>query len=324
MSDLTPRINKIESKTSKNVLINGGMDFFQRNTTFSGAYGYRTADRWNVGATVSTTSERSTDIPSELINKVDYSLKVSPDATVAAGSISSGVVEQWVEGNFAKLLYGKDMRMSFYLKTNKIGTYTFNILSANLSDQSYSSEIEVVDTNWHKYTVLIPHGAANQAAFGTDTGKGFICTLTLLAGTDFQTSSLDQWIVGNKFASTNQVNFYDSTANELYFTGAMLTEDTGADFDFERSGKDFTEELQLCQRYYEQNYFYQATYQGAVQDSFFIRYNIPKRVISVVTRTNSVDILSHSSVRIEGFSILVTGGGTEKNPRCDYQVDAEL
>jgi hypothetical protein len=255
MSELTPRINRIENKTTRNLLINGGMDYFQRNLTFSGTYDYRTADRWLVGGTPSSTTERSTDIPAELVGKANYSLKLSPDATATPAASDYAVIEQWVEADFAQASYGKDLKLSFYFKSNKLGIYSAFMLDPSLSGQTFVSEFEVTNTNWNKYSISIPHSQADQSYFSSGNGRGFTVGATLMSGTNYQTSGVDTWETGaNKFASSNQVNFYDSIANECYLAGVMLAEDTGVDFEFERAGKDFTEELRLCQRYFEKNY----------------------------------------------------------------------
>lgn len=256
MSELTPRINRIENKTARNLLINGGMDYFQRNLTASAIYGYRSADRWLIGGnTYTVTSERSTDIPTELIGKVNYSLRVSPDAALASPAASDySVIEQWTEGDFVQASYGKDLKLNFWFKNNKLGIYTVYLQDPSLSGQYYATEFEVTDVNWNKYSISIPHSQADQSYFSGGNGKGFVIGISLMSGVNNHVSNLDTWETGSvKWVSPNQTNFYDSDTNECYLAGVMLTEDTGVDFEFERAGRDYTEELELCQRYFERN-----------------------------------------------------------------------
>lgn len=248
---LTPRIDTIETKTAKNIIINGGMDFFQRELSVNATYDYNTADRWLAGSNLSSLIQRSTDIPAELVGKVNYSLKLSPDAVATPATSDYGVIEQWVEGNFAQAVYGKDLILKFWFKSNKLGTYSASMQDPSLLGQTFVTEFEVVDTGWNSYTISIPHSQANQAFFSGGNGKGFVVSVTLMSGTDYQTSGIDVWETGAiKFASSNQVNFYDSLANECYLTGVILTEEVDGDIQFSRAGSNYQEELMLCQRYF--------------------------------------------------------------------------
>ena len=247
----------LANKNAEQILMNGGLDFWQEGTSFSSTYQY-VADGWKAGSsTVNSTMEQSTDIPTELVGIVDYSLKVSPDATETVGATTFGVIEQWIEGGFARGIYDDFFVYSFWMKTNKLGTYSVSFRDGNLSAESYVDEIEVtVPSTWKRYTVVVPHHLATQLSFPTDNGRGINATLALLSGTDYETSNLRDWSGAgtNKVTSTNQVNFYDSTSNEIYFTGAMIHKGIEALELFARYSGDKQKDLLFCQRYYEKSY----------------------------------------------------------------------
>ena len=119
---------------NKNLLINGQMAIFQRatsQTTITATY--NTADRWLTSITSlgAFTQSRSTDVPSA--QGFGYSLKM--DCTTADASPAAGddlVLIQRLEGqNLQHLLKGtssaKKLTLSFWVKSNKTGTYIVNI-----------------------------------------------------------------------------------------------------------------------------------------------------------------------------------------------------
>ena len=95
---------------NKNLLINGGMNIFQRSISVTGitAGSYHTVDRWKTQlySLGTWTQERSTDVPSA--QGFGYSLKM--DCTTADASPSSGdfcKISQFIEGqNLQHLLKG--------------------------------------------------------------------------------------------------------------------------------------------------------------------------------------------------------------------------
>ena len=115
---------------NKNLLINGGMNIWQRATTDSVSTNvYSTVDRFKtlVNTMGVFTVSRSTDVPSG--QGFGYSTKwdcTTADASPAAGDFI--IFEQRMEGqNLQHLLKGtssaKKLTLSFWIKSNKTGTY---------------------------------------------------------------------------------------------------------------------------------------------------------------------------------------------------------
>ena len=91
---------------TRNAVINGGMDVWQRGTTgFATTAGTYTADRWVLG-TSSTTVTRDTDVP--VSPYFNYSLKM-------VGTGDNSLIQR-VESANSKLLAGQTLTFSFYAK----------------------------------------------------------------------------------------------------------------------------------------------------------------------------------------------------------------
>ena len=240
---------------NKNLLINGGMNIFQRSISVTGitAGSYHTVDRWKTQlySLGTWTQERSTDVPSA--QGFGYSLKM--DCTTADASPSSGdfcKISQFIEGqNLQHLLKGtsssKAVTLSFWVKSNKTGTYVCEIRDVdNTRMVSKGYTIDTANT-WEKKTILIP--GDTTGTLDNDSGSSFDITFWLAAGSLFTGGTLQSAWGGstNGNRAAGQVNLADSTDNEWYITGCQLELGSKAtDFEFEP----FPTILRKCRRYY--------------------------------------------------------------------------
>mgnify|MGYP002697994347 FL=1 len=139
---------------NKNLLINGGMNVWQRTTSATGKTtgDYYTADRWQTSITNAGTwtQERSTDVPSA--QGFGYSLKMdctTADASLAATDVLA--INQRIEGqNLQHLLKGtssaKKLTLSFWVKSNKTGTYIAELVD-NDNTRQISKSYTISRTN---------------------------------------------------------------------------------------------------------------------------------------------------------------------------------
>jgi len=245
---------------SKNIIINGDMSIAQRGTSFTGlgdTDSKYTLDRfkWSEegsSGTAEFTITQSTDVPTG--QGFANSLKI--DCTTADTSIDSGniiYIEQRVEGqNLQYLKYGtssaESTTLSFWVKSNKTGTYTVNALgdiggSGKLYSQAYT--ISSADT-WEKKTLTFIGDTA--LAINNNSSNGLQLMWNLLAGTSKSSGSLQTWGSNTQAnRAVGQVNLADSTSNELYITGIQWeTGTTASDFEF----LPFDVNLQRCKRYF--------------------------------------------------------------------------
>jgi hypothetical protein len=257
MSSLTPRLDKVENKANPNTLINGCFEYWQRGTSFT-SIGNNTyfADRWKYSKNVLSVGvnniERVTDIPSSGYGL--YSPKVSVTTIQAPlGSASFYHISQVIEGTFLRNIKGKKLALRFWVKSSKVGTHCI-ALSNNGATKTLVKEYEVAQANtWELKTIRFEHDSSGTWLY--DTGVGMRVIFCLAAGSSFQTTP-DTWQSGVYLCTANQVNLMDNLLNEFLVTDVALVIDNESEgeIDFGLAGRDLTEELGLCQRYYEKSY----------------------------------------------------------------------
>lgn len=241
----------------KNKIINGAMDFWQRGTSFASiANATYFADRFvyqKTGTMVHTTS-RSTDVPTAAVGVA--SILLTP--TTAQASLTASDYchfSQRIEGNVLRTFKGKKMVLTFWVKAVKIGTYCVSLRN-NASNKSLIKEYTISAANtWEKKTIRFTHDSTGTWVY--DNGIGLRVSFAVATGSTFTTSTVNSWVNGEYYASTNQVNGVDNLANTFQVAEICLVEDNEGQTrttDFTYAGRDYFEELQLCERYYEKTY----------------------------------------------------------------------
>ena len=250
-------------KPNSNSIINGDFNIWQRGTSFVAiANGTYTADRFSyhkVGDMVHTVS-RDTDVPTqaESGHKSSYSLKV--DCTTVDSSIADGdycSISHKLEGYSMQAIMGNWATISFWVKATKTGIYCFAMRNS-AGDKTWISEYTVsVSDTWEKKTITVNFSDSSGTWLYTN-GVGLICTWALATGSTFQ-STADSWLATNDWATSNQVNACDNTANNFLLSQVKMEEgETATPY----RSRLFSEELALCQRYF----------QKAIDDDMFAGY----------------------------------------------------
>tara|TARA_X000001382_G_scaffold93675_1_gene68234 strand:- start:4398 stop:5498 length:1101 start_codon:yes stop_codon:yes gene_type:complete len=252
--------------SNRNLIINGNFSVWQRAsaTTTVSANNYFTADRWKFfkdsGANYYT-SERSTDVPSG--QGFGYSMKLQcVVADTSIGSSQYAQIVQRIEGqDCQRLAYGssgaKDLTVSFWVKSNKTGTYTICLRKDDGTPYNLPVEYSISSANtWEKKEILLSPTAGNTSlitnsggAIANDTGVGLDLYFNLMLGSSYSGGTNNTWTSnsGNDYATSNQLNWLDSTSNNFYITGIQLeVGDTATPFEH----RSFGDELARCQRYY--------------------------------------------------------------------------
>ena len=255
---------EIVSAGRKNMIINGAMQVAQRvaypSTQPTVSYSnYYTVDRWrfNVQNTKfgTWTLSQSNTVPAG--KGFAYSWKwdcQSADSSLDSGDY--GIAEYRMEAqDLQHLEYGtssaKPVTISFWVKTNKTGTYVFSIFSED-GNRYVSKTYTVNEANAWEYKTITFDGDTS-GTINNDTGDGFRLWWWLGAGSSF-TSGTMQPGAWRSFSSAQSstaadlnVNMADSTSNEWFITGVQLEVGRNAT-EFEH--RSYGEELALCQRYY--------------------------------------------------------------------------
>ena len=239
----------------KNIIINGDMSLAQRTTSKASLTGssYETVDRFKQEMTSggTWTQSQSTDVPTGQ----GFAKSLKMDCTTANGSLSSNsnlIITQKIEGqNLQYIKKGtssaESLTASFWVKSNKTGTYISRIRDADNS-RSISKSYTISSANtWEKKTITF--AGDTTGALNNDNGTSLQLYFYLLAGTDYTSGTLaTSWEANtNANIAVGQVNLADSTSNEWYITGVQLEAGTSAS-EFEFLPVDVN--LGRCQRYY--------------------------------------------------------------------------
>ena len=243
----------------RNFLINGAMQVNQRNTNHSVDNSFNpvtsaihTLDRWKVmnGSTFDTDSAKvlkAADGPDGFSSclKWDIGNSETPSSSQNCG------IEQKIEAqNLQGLAYGssgaKTMTLSFYVKTNKTGTYCVHIMQEDGTKYQMHEYTVSSSGSWVRY--VIPIVGNTSDAINDDTGTGLRIIWVLTVGSGDTVAATSTWASGGDLAGTsNQVNLFDDGSNYWSLTGCQLEIGTQAT-EFEH--RSFGEELALCQRYF--------------------------------------------------------------------------
>ena len=245
----------------RNLIINGDMRIAQRGTSATGktTSGYYTCDRWNhVFSTAGTwTFTQDTDVPSG--QGFTNSLKMACTTANASLSASSSFqLHHRFEGqNLQHLKKGtanaESVTLSFWIKSNKTGTYQVNIQDRdNTRMISSTYTIDSADT-WEKK--ILTFAGDTTGAFDNDNNDSIRMAWFLASGSNYNTGSVPtSWEATDTtdIAAGLTVNLADSTSNYLNITGVQLEVGTEAT-PFEHRPYDM--ELARCQRYYHQGMY---------------------------------------------------------------------
>jgi hypothetical protein len=238
----------------RNIVINGDMSIAQRGTSVASITtgGYKTLDRFQADVTNIGTWTMSQD--SDVPTGQGFATSLKMDCTTADASPAAGDllrITQRIEGqNIQYLKKGTanavSLTLSFWVKSNKTGTYIAELFDDNSRSISKSYTVDVTDT-WEKKTIT--YEGDTTGTIDNDNTIGLSLHLWLAAGSTYTSGTLQtSWgAVTSANRAVGQVNLADDTANEWYITGVQLEAGTTAS-DFEFLPVDVN--LARCYRYY--------------------------------------------------------------------------
>ena len=252
----------VVSAGRKNMIINGAMQVAQRvaypSTQPSVSYSnYYTVDRWRMNISDAHfgtwTFSQSNTVPSG--KGFAYSWKWDCQATdTSLSSDHYGIAEYRIEAqDLQHLGYGtssaKPITLSFWVKTNKTGTYVFSIY-ANDGARYVTKTYTVNQANTWEYKTITFEGDIS-GTINNDNGDGFRLWWWLGSGTGYTGGTMQPgvwrpWSESNGAAPGLSVNMADSTSNEWFITGVQMEVGRNAT-EFEH--RPYGEEFALCQRY---------------------------------------------------------------------------
>jgi hypothetical protein len=263
----------------KNLIQNGSMQVHQRGTSVAGITtpAYQTADRWvpyveGLGTWTNTIED---DAPTGSGFRKSFKvLCTTADASPAAAD--SFAVLQFVEGQDLQSIKkgtasAEQLTLSFWVKSNKTGTYVARLVDADNSRHVAASYTVDASGTWEQKTVTFP--ADLTGALANDNGVSLHVQFNLGAGsnstsgtlaTTWETATLANSAVGQTNLASDVNNYWQVTGCQLE-TGSAAT-----GFEF----KDYGTELRECQRYYE---VCQFVVNAAGQEYQNVFYKVNKR-----------------------------------------------
>jgi hypothetical protein len=323
-------------QVDKNIVINGGMDVFQRSTSVASVTtsGYRAADRFRhtISSMGTWTFSRSTDVPSA--QGFSYSLKLdctTADASPAASDFHS--LQHRIEGqNLQHLLKGtssaKALTLSFWVKSNKTGTYIVSLFdNDNSRNISKSYTIDTAST-WEKKEITF--AGDTTGTLDNDNANSLQLEFFFGAGTDYSSGTLQtSWgAYSQADRAVGQVNLADSTSNELYITGIQLEiGEATTDFQFEP----YQTTINKCYRYFEKVDCRllvvmrdSGSGTGTGYNSLYFKQS--KRDTPTTTITTGLVNFNRPDFARITTNVSVPAGGVDQFPNADHHIkaDAEL
>jgi hypothetical protein len=240
----------------RNIIINGGMQVAQRGTSVSSVTtsGYKALDRFNIdlSSAGTWTISQDTNTPSGFGSSMKF-LCTAADASL--GSSDRIAFRQFIEGqNVQQLKKGTSdaelVTASFYVKSNKTGTYILEFY--DLDNSRHINKSYTVDTanTWEYKTITFE--ADTTGVLDNDNASSAMLHFWLGSGSSYSSGTLQTSWGAN--ATNNRavgnVNLADAVDNYWQITGVQLEVGEQAT-PFEH--RSYGEELGLCQRYYERS-----------------------------------------------------------------------
>ena len=255
--------------TNKNIIINGSMQVAQRGTS-STSTGFGSVDRFQIS--YSGTDEAPTQAQASVASgTTPYSLGFRKSFKITNGNQTSGAGatdhiqtiytiedQDLATSGWNYKSSSSYVTLSFYVKSSIAQNFYFYLQSDNGSQFRYVMETGSLSADtWTKITKTIP-GNSN-IVLNSDNGIGMYIVYSLFDGTDRTgTRPLNAWAaLDNTSRTPDQTATWYTTNNSTWeITGVQLEVGSVAT-DFEH--RSFTEELQLCKRYFQaQRPYYNA------------------------------------------------------------------
>ena len=316
------------------LLINGDMQVTQRTTSTASVStsGYYACDRWRLslsGTQGVWTIAQDTSVPTG--EGFAKSIKWDCTTTDASPAVSDHIkFQQKIEAQDLQLLKyntasAETMTMSFWVKSNKTGTYILELYNSDATRQvSKSYTISVADT-WEQKVIVIPSDTGG--AINNDTGTGLSCNFFVGAGTNFTSGTLNTtWAAAvDANRAVGQVNLADSTDNYINFTGLQLvigeyTSTTIPPFQFESFGDNLSRCSRYCQLVVEgASYFTEGSFWTGNEFQFVTTLNKPMRAtpaLDVASGTNYY--YAYSDNAAQGFDDFLISGSSSKTAVMFY------
>ena len=236
---------------NRNLIINGNMKIAQRGTSSTVTNGFGTVDRFriwngNVGNVASNQYSGTTNAVDGVSN---YSFRVQATNTASLVANSDAHIRYVVEDkdieNIGITNPNNNFTLSFYVKCSNAGQSSIAITTGDFSTARYVVPYTIASADtWQRVVLTFP---GHASAYNPTSGFGLRLYWDLGLGTNYQTSTHNQWITsGSPFGAAGNLQIIGVYDRWLQITGVQL--EVGSDATpFEHEHYDTT--LSKCQRY---------------------------------------------------------------------------
>lgn len=258
-----PVLLDFQHSTTRQAIINGNFEIWQRGVSFSPINGQYTADRYMViysaggGSIPSVTISRNEIQMGELPNSI-YSYRVSPSTAGTTAANQYYIIQHKIENGVRYLCgNGKKVTLSFWARSDIPGKKIAIDSGQEYGTGGSPSSISLLNgtswtlTNtWKKYSYTFTTTTLSDKVFGTNKDDSLTVEFWMTWGTNFLTRTGST--AAESFVGAGNIDI----AQVQLCTGEMA---------LPFQPKSFAEELRVCQRYYEKSYDYN-TFAGAAAD----------------------------------------------------------
>ena len=288
----------------KNMIINGDMRICQRfnvntaNNINNATHTYH-VDRFKAYESTDGILQGEWENDNYSDAGFQYSVKYTPASTdTSLANNQFAFISQVIEmENMRHLAYGlsyaKTCTLSFYVKSNKTGTYCIQLINDGTNNRQFVTEYRINNTNtWERKEITIPGDTS-----GTWNSNGLRIAWTLAVAGNRQTSTVGSWqSSGTAYYGTNNiVNFMNNTNNTFHLTGVQFEIGENAT-DFEHIS--YGDSLMRCYRYYVKLY----TNTSDFPFGYGYKYSSTAHAMSVPlpTRMRTTPSAQISNIRVRG------------------------
>jgi hypothetical protein len=284
----------------RNLITNGDFKIWQAGATItSPATTDYLADMWLIGkaGTAEVTVTQSIDIPTVAQAGIRFQSSLKVDMTTADAALAAGdflVISTRIEGYDFVNAWQRPLVLSFWAK-GPAGTYCVSLRNGGL-DRSFVAEYTLNTANTWEYKTVQVLAAPSAGTWYTSNLTGIQVDFALAAGATWQTTA-GAWQTGSYIATSNQVNFAGSVANDFFITGVQLL--PGSVPRLFSDSLDYEATLTKCMRYYEILTGTVTAEQMPYFDKYFNTYKRDTPTIAVLS--GGISTATIASISIRGF-----------------------
>lgn len=237
---------------SRQALINGNFDIWQRGTSWTNPSNLYTADRWIINGSangVANAIHSRQLLNSGELDKSFYFNRLQVDGAGTDSASNNYILRQRIENGTRYLCgNGKKVTISFWARSSisgkRIGVNIDQIYGSGgspTSPENITGTAVTLTSTWTKYTVTITTNTLSGKTFGTNNDDYLQISLWYMWGSTY----------------SSRMNVADTETFRAAGTIDIAQVEVNAgDQALPFQPRSFADELSLCQRYYEKSYNY--------------------------------------------------------------------